>query len=87
MVKRSRQWAEWHLTPRGWELGSTRLEPSGTQWKTEPEDRVLTLVYTETRTNPEAAPATSLDQSWCSKTAQELDPLLQQFGPCPQRLS
>jgi hypothetical protein len=80
-----KEWSEWHLTPRGWERGSTRVEGRGNHWADEPEDRVLSFVYTETET-----PATGLkisgEETWRSKTVDNVDELLEQHGDCPQQL-
>jgi hypothetical protein len=43
----SRQWTEWHLTPRGWVSGSSRRDGEGNVWRDEPEDRIATFVYQE----------------------------------------
>lgn len=42
----SYEWAEWHLTPRGWEQGSYRTDFKR-ETLPEPEDRVKTVTYTE----------------------------------------
>lgn len=88
----SREWAEWHLTPRGWELGSTRRSKSGNQWATEPPDRVLTFVYSETRRGADDSPACKLEESWRISATEDVvaslvvNHLLQRFGPCHRSL-
>jgi hypothetical protein len=80
-----KEWSEWHLTPRGWERGSTRLQGKGNTWTDEPEDRVLSFVYTETET---AGNGTTFggEETWRSKSADNIVDLLERFGTCPQRL-
>jgi hypothetical protein len=82
----TRQWAEWHLTPRGWELGSTRLNGRGNDWKTEPADRVLSCVYSETAKDG-GEPQRKTEESWRIKGESQIEAWLQKFGDTPQRLS
>ena len=42
----SNEYWTWHLTPRGWEEGTEKLD-SGTTERPVPPDTVLTLVYHE----------------------------------------
>lgn len=81
-----REWTEWHLTPRGWEAGSTRREGAGTKWTDEPEDRVLSCVFQELRATETPDVETSSEETWRSKKATNVDELVQQFGSCPPRL-
>ena len=77
----SRQWTEWHLTPRGWVSGSSRRDGEGNVWRDEPEDRVVSFVYQE-RT-------ATVQESWRSKVAGaevNIERLLDQHGACPQKL-
>jgi hypothetical protein len=77
----SRQWTEWHLTPRGWVSGSSRRDGEGTVWRDEPEDRMVTFVYQEQ--------TASVQESWRSKhagAAVNIEHLLAEHGPCPQKL-
>jgi hypothetical protein len=85
----SRQWTEWHLTPGGWVSGSSRRDGEGNVWRDEPEDRIITFVYQEQigKTHPE--PQVTVQESWRSKAAgagAEIENLLAQHGPCPQKL-
>jgi hypothetical protein len=82
----SRQWTEWHLTPRGWISGSTRRDGEGNVWRDEPEDRVLTFVYKEQSTSSTPGPKGGVEESWRSKTADNIGTLLQEHGPCPRKL-
>jgi hypothetical protein len=81
-----REWTEWHLTPRGWQPGSTRREGAGTKWTDEPEDRVLTCVFQELQGNQPPDTERSTEETWRSKKGDNLDDLLKQYGSCPERL-
>jgi hypothetical protein len=84
-----REWTEWHLTPRGWEIGSTRHGDSGNNWQSEPEDRVLSATYKEQQTSTQPEPTTGVEESWRTKDpekAASIPGLLQKYGSCPTRL-
>jgi hypothetical protein len=81
-----REWTEWHLTPLGWVSGSTRRDGEGNVWRDEPEDRLITFVYREQTGSADPVPKVSVDESWRSKTAPNIDEVLAQFGPCPRKL-
>lgn len=84
-----KEWTEWHLTPRGWEAGSTRVEGVGNTWRDEPEDRRLSYVHQEQQTGADAEPAATTEESWRTKDPAklaEIDGLLRRFGECPRRL-
>ena len=78
------EWTEWHLTPGGWEKGSTRVHGQGNTWADEPEDRVLSFVYKEL--TGAGGTTRSLEESWRSKTAPDIDALLKAYGPSPRQL-
>jgi hypothetical protein len=80
------EWTEWHLTPRGWEKGATRVQGKGNTWTAEPEDRVLSFVYKEVETSASPEVQKSLEETWHSKKAKSVDELLKQFGACPEKL-
>ncbi len=79
------EWTEWHLTPGGWQKGSTRVHGQGNTWADEPEDRVLSFVYKEL-TGSAGGTKASLEESWRSKTAPNIDDLLKEHGPGPRQL-
>ena len=85
----SRQWTEWHLTPGGWVSGSSRRDGEGNVWRDEPEDRIITFVYQEQTGKTDAEPHVTVQESWRSKAAgagADIENLLAQHGPCPQKL-
>ncbi len=78
------EWTEWHLTPEGWRKGATRVHGVGNTWTEEPEDRVLSFVYKELSGAGDVKK--TLDETWRSKTAPDIDALLRENGPCPRAL-
>ena len=80
------EWTEWHLTPGGWQRGSTRVQGRGNNWMDEPEDRVLSYVYKEVETSASPETRVSAEETWRSKTATDIDSLLQQHGLSPRQL-
>ena len=80
------EWTEWHLTPQGWQRGSTRVQGKGNIWVDEPEERALSFVYKETETSASPQTAVSCEETWRSKTAPAIDALLRQHGPSPRHL-
>jgi hypothetical protein len=84
-----REWTEWHLTPRGWEIGSTRHGDAGNKWQSEPEDRVLSATYKEQQTSDQPTATSSIEESWRTKDPEKsavISDLLETHGPCPRRL-
>ena len=54
-----KEWTEWHLTPRGWEQGSTRREGRGNDWRDEPADRLLSYQHCEIHSSAGRPPTIS----------------------------
>lgn len=81
-----KEWTEWHLTPRGWERGASRVHGQGNTWVEEPTDRVLSFVYQELQTDESADIKRWCEETWRSKKADNIDQLLQQYGQPPQQL-
>ena len=79
----SRQWTEWHLTPRGWVSGSSRRDGEGNVWRDEPEDRIVTFAYQEQIDKAHPEPHVTVQESWRSKAVGAgagIDDLLIQHG-------
>jgi hypothetical protein len=93
-----KEWTEWHLTPRGWEQGSTRREGRGNEWRDEPADRLLSYQHIEihgsagqpSTTEPKvSAPKISTEETWRTKepaALQQLEAALTRYGAAPSRL-
>ena len=81
-----KEWTEWHLTPRGWEKGATRVHGQGNTWIEEPLDRVLSCVYQELETDTPHELKKWSEETWRSKKDDEVKAALAKSGPCPERL-
>ena len=77
---------KWHLTPRGWERGASRVEGKGNTWVEEPTGRVVSSVYQERETDASPEVQKWSEETWRSKKAENADALLKQYGPAPERL-
>ena len=74
------------MTPAGWQRGATRVQGKGNTWVDDPEDRVVSFTYQEIETSASPGVRTSLDETWRSKTATNVEELLAQHGQAPSRL-
>lgn len=81
-----KEWTEWHLTPRGWEKGATRVHGQGNTWIEEPLDRVLSCVYQEMESDTSPDIKKWDEETWRSKKSEQVGELLQKYGPCPKNL-
>ena len=83
-----KEWTEWHLTPRGWEQGSTRREGRGNDWRDEPGDRLLSYQHCELQGSG-GAPKITTEETWRTKdpvALEQLEAALAQHGTVPSRL-
>ncbi len=83
-----KEWTEWHLTPRGWEQGSTRREGRGNDWRDEPADRLLSYQYCEIHPSV-GEPRITAEETWRTKdpaAGKQLEAALVHFGAAPSRL-
>ena len=83
-----KEWTEWHLTPRGWEQGSTRRDGRGNDWRDEPADRLLSYQHIEMQTTNRPANITT-EETWRTKEPAALEQLkaaLEKHGDVPARL-
>jgi hypothetical protein len=81
-----KEWTEWHLTTAGWQRGAMRVQGQGNTWVDDPPDRIVSFVYQEVETSAAPGPRISCEETWRSKTATNMDELLQQYGACPHSL-
>lgn len=81
-----KEWTEWHLTPRGWEKGATRVHGQGNTWIEEPTDRLLSCVYQELESGDPPQLRKWCEETWRSREEEEVNAASKQFGPCPERL-
>lgn len=81
-----KEWTEWHLTPRGWEKGATRVHGKGNTWAEEPIDRLLSCVYQELESGSPPELKRWCEETWRSREEDAVNAALQKSGPCPERL-
>jgi hypothetical protein len=81
-----KEWTEWHLTPRGWEKGSTRRDARGNDWRDEPVDRLLSYQHCELQGSSGPAKV-STDETWRTKDpgAPRLSTPVTAYRPLPRR--
>ena len=60
----SHEWSLWHLTPRGWEQGSWKIDFGDVHKKETPPDRVLTCGYHEKMSSVFSNMAIYVDEEW-----------------------
>ena len=86
MAESVRDWTQWHLTPRGWEMGS--WEVSGDSGAVPPPaDRVLSCEYREAHL-PSAKKTEGVSrQLWRGDDAKQIVHLLAKWGPAPRTLN
>jgi len=82
----SNEWTEWHLTPRGWERGTEKLDFGGTTDRKIPKDRVLTKKYREKSSSIYSPQEKELNTIWSSNDNIRIQNLTKKFGECPKSL-
>lgn len=82
----SKEWTEWHLTPRGWESGSERIDFSGITSKEPPVDRVVTYRWIEEQTSAFSRMHCKHEKVWEAGDKAAINQLLKQYGGAPSHL-
>jgi len=82
----SKEWTEWHLTPRGWERGSERVDGQGLTSVPLPTDRVKTVRWLEEQTSGYGKMHKSHVSDWDNGDKEQLKELVIRFGQPPQSL-
>ena len=82
----SKEWTEWHLTPRGWERGSERVDFAGTTTLPTPADAVLTSEYREEQSSVYSKMESSLRVVWRCDDEDAVADLINKHGSAPRRL-
>lgn len=82
----SKEWTEWHLTPQGWQRGSEREDFTGTQQKSPPNNRVLSVLYKEVLPSAFSVLKKSCEEVWSTDDIDLIKQLKAQFGECPDHL-
>jgi len=81
----SNEWTLWHLTPRGWERGSEKVDFRDVNEKPPPSDRVLTFKYREFMGSMSSPMEKTCVEVWRDEVDHVTD-LLAKFGPAPRNL-
>lgn len=82
----SREWTEWHLTPRGWERGSEMVDVGNLTEVPPPADRVLTHKYREIMSSGFSPIDRYNDEIWRTDDEERIAELLKTFGSAPNTL-
>jgi hypothetical protein len=81
----SKEWTEWHLTPRGWERGTEKVDGVG-ELRPRPADAVMTNTYRELQSDSHAPVHKTSTPTWRSADTATIETLLKQFGAPPETL-
>ena len=82
----SLEYTEYHLTPRGWETGTERVDYGQTTHVDPPSDRVLTVRWTEEQTSAYSKMHRGSSEIWRSPDEALVRGLLEKFGSAPNSL-
>ena len=82
----SNEYTEWHLTARGWERGSERIDFQETIIKDPPTDRELSYKYFEFMSSGYSKLEKGLNEIFRSESSEVIEKLLKDWGSCPERL-
>jgi hypothetical protein len=82
-MSHSKEWTDWHLTPWGWERGSTRVDGAGVTEKAIPADRVLTKRWAEENLHRSVVCPKGLEDEWESDNKEAIQALIEKHGKCP----
>lgn len=80
----SNEYFTWHLTPRGWEEGTEKLD-SGTTTRPVPADTVLTLEFHERLSSVYSSFERWIETDF--KNPKEAEVLKQKFGTRPREMA
>ena len=82
----SKEWTEWHLTSRGWERGSEKIDFCGIKEKLPPKDRVVTKKFHENISSHFSSLEYNVEEIWSCGNKSKIDELIKKFGNCPKSL-
>ena len=82
----SNEWTDWHLTPRGWESGSEKVDVAGVTEKPRPDDAVLTVRWREYLSSIYSKMDRGHVELWRSDNAETIAKLIKEFGDPPHSL-
>lgn len=81
----SREWTEYHLTPRGWETGTTSIDGNRRE-RAKPTDRLRTCTYQEEQSSVYSSVHKTTQINWSLDDTDEIARLKKQFGECPMEI-
>lgn len=76
----SKEWAEWHLTPTGWELGTEKYDNGTVTLRQPPPNRVQTIREDQSDSYWQPHSLVSVEITWESPDKEELERLYKQHG-------
>ena len=82
----SNEWTEYHLTPKWWIEGSTKVDFGGTTVVDPPSDRVKTCRVYERQSSSFSKVQRGINLIWESDDKAAVETLLEEHGPCPDRV-
>ncbi len=82
----SNEWAEWHLTPRGWEKGDHRYDFKPEIKVCKPSDAVCTYIYRESMSSGFSPLAKESRLEWSCGDKDKINGLIKNFGEAPRTL-
>jgi len=85
-VAASNEWTEWHLTPSGWVAGSSKIDFQGVKTVEAPEDRYVTVKYSEYMSSAYSDVKKESRIVWESDDRDLIRELQKQHGECPDSI-
>lgn len=82
----SNEWTEWHLTPRGWVMGSEKDDFKGLTHREKPDDCVMTAKHSEYAGSVHSRLDRTDETTWKHSDVDLVESLLKQYGPAPRHL-
>jgi len=79
----SNEWFDFHLTPRGWEMGSNKTDSTPTETVAPPEDRVLTIRVSERMPSSISKIDRREEEIWRSPDGAQVTTLIKRYGASP----
>jgi hypothetical protein len=79
----SNEWFDYHLTPRGWELGSSKTDFGRPVTKDPPSDRVISIHVTERLSSSFSKVDQTTTVTFQTDDTEALNDLIARFGESP----
>jgi len=82
----SDEWTDWHLTAKGWERGSEKVDVQGVTNREPPPTRVLSCRYHEFQSSAFSKMKVWHDATWMDPDSDLVARMILKHGPCPRKL-